>query len=78
MSLALLAGNIAYEWVYLLRKGEGVEIKRRWQAALGRAPAAMRGTAIVSGESSCCSIVYTEPILLIWQYLLYASRYAPE
>lgn len=53
VSLALVAGNIAYEWVYLLRKGEGVEIKRRLEVVLGRAPPAMRGTAIVSGRPSC-------------------------
>ncbi|BDA48532.1 hypothetical protein COCOBI_12-2120 [Coccomyxa sp. Obi] len=52
VSLALVAGNIAYEWVYLLRKGEGIEIKRRLETVLGRAPPAMRGTAIVSGAKS--------------------------
>ena len=52
VSLALVAGGIAYDWVCLLAAGDGEELKRRLRVTLGGAPRTWRGTAIVSGENS--------------------------
>ena len=60
ISLALVAGGIAYDWACLLAAGKGDELKRRLRVARGGSSSAWRGTAIVSGVHPFLYLVFAK------------------